>query len=308
MGSHHDSSDGFFKIRPRLADVTNCPGKRPFSLVSGDGGESQFTKQMRVGVEGLAKNKIQMQLGAQTHLNNEVLLQPKENQPILLPFCDDTSSSFQRPGLPSEGLKEESPLGLEDFEFGEKGEGIAPTDRAVESGDKDICVVENSGSPRCGTLQMPSVSASDDSNFPWLKPCSGHKGDGASNSVTDDVDLKSCSCSLCSKAAYIWSDLHYQDAKGRLSAIKKSQKEAKMIIQKFSGLEDTVAHGQHQSEESLELELSLVHQWKSLFLQMQDMYAQESSQLESSFESLKDLREHCKTDLQSNDNSHRENQ
>jgi len=54
-----------------------------------------------------------------------------------------------------------------------------------------------------------------------------------------------------------------------------------MIIQKFSGLEDTVAHGQHQSEESLELELSLVHQWKSLFLQMQDMYAQESSQLVS---------------------------
>ncbi|KAK7373238.1 hypothetical protein VNO80_06637 [Phaseolus coccineus] len=104
---------------------------------------------MRLGVEGLAKNKIQMKLEAQTHLNNE------------------------RPGLPSEGLKEENPLGLENFEFGEKGEGIAPTDRAVESGNKDICVVENSGSPRCGTLQMPSVFASDDSNFPWLKPCSG---------------------------------------------------------------------------------------------------------------------------------------
>jgi len=40
-------------------------------------------------------------------------------------------------------------------------------------------------------------------------------------------------------------------------------------------------HGQHQSEESLNLELSLVHQWKSLFVQMQNMYAQESSHLVS---------------------------
>ncbi|XP_014507359.1 uncharacterized protein LOC106767054 isoform X1 [Vigna radiata var. radiata] len=308
MASNRDSSDGLFKIRPRLADVTNCPSKRPFSLVSSSGGDSQFTKQMRLGVESLAKTKIQMQLGAHSsHLNNEVLLQPKENQPILFPSCDDTSSSYQKPGSPSEGSEEKNPLGVK-YEFGEKVEGIAPTDCAVESGDKDICVAENSGSPRCRAVQMPSISASNDSNFRGLKPCSGHKDDGASNPVTDAADIKSCTCSLCSKAAYIWSDLHYQDAKGRLSAIKKSQKEAKLIIQKFSGLEDTVMHGQHQSEESLNLELSLVHQWKSLFVQMQNMYAQESSQLESSFESLKDLRERCKTDLDSNDNSHREKQ
>ncbi|XP_047182217.1 uncharacterized protein LOC124848557 isoform X1 [Vigna umbellata] len=308
MGSNHDSSDGLFKIRPRLADVTNCPSKRPFSLVSSGGGDSQFTKQMRLGVESLAKSKIQMQLGAHSQLNKEVLLQPKENQPILFPSCDDTSSSCQKPGSPSEGSEEKNPLGMKKCEFGGKVEGIAPTDCAVESGDKDICVAENSGSPRCRAVQMPSISASNDSNFRGLKPCSGHKGDGASNPVTDAADIKSCTCSLCSKAAYIWSDLHYQDAKGRLSAIKKSQKEAKLIIQKFSGLEDTVMHGQHQSEESLNLELSLVHQWKSLFVQMQNMYAQESSQLESSFESLKNLRERCKTDLDSNDNSHREKQ
>ncbi|CAJ1938067.1 unnamed protein product [Sphenostylis stenocarpa] len=305
MGSDHDSTNGLFKIRPRLADVTNRLAKRPFSLVPGDGDDSRFTKKMCLEVENLAKNKIQMQFGALDHPNNEVLVRPKENQPILLPLCDDTSSSFPKPDSSSEGLKERDPLCLENFEFGEKGEEIVPTDRAVESGDKDIC--ENLGSPRCGIEQMPSISVSDDSNFLRLKPCSGHNGDGASNSVTDAADIKSCTCSFCSKAAYIWSDLHYQDAKGRLSAMKKSQKEAKMIIQKFSGLEDTVTHGQYRSEEALKLELSLVHQWKSLFVQMQNMYAQESSQLESSFGSLKDLREHCKTDLESNDNSHREN-
>ncbi|KFK38535.1 hypothetical protein AALP_AA3G126600 [Arabis alpina] len=31
--------------------------------------------------------------------------------------------------------------------------------------------------------------------------------------------LRSCSSSFCLKAAYIWSDLHYQSIKGHLSAI-----------------------------------------------------------------------------------------
>ncbi|RZB96808.1 hypothetical protein D0Y65_020495 [Glycine soja] len=300
MGSNDNFGDGIFKTRPHLADVTNLPAKRSFSLVSGDGGDLQFTKKIRLGVENLAKGKSQMQFGAHAYLNNEVLLQPKEKHTILLPFSDDTLHSFQNPSLTVEGMEEQNPLDLENFKFGKEGDGIVATDRAVESGGKDICDVENLGSPKCGAEQMPTISVSNDSNFLGLKPCS--------SSVTEAADLKSCTCSFCSKAGYIWSDLHYQDAKGRLSAIKKSQKEAKMIIQKFSGLENTVMHDQHRSEESLKLELSLVHQWKSLFLQMQNMYTQESSQLETSFETLKNLRENCKTDLELNDNSHHQNQ
>ncbi|KAG5155323.1 hypothetical protein JHK82_013292 [Glycine max] len=281
MGSNDSFGDRIFKTRSHLADVTNRPAKRPFSLVSGDGGDLQFTKLIRLGVENLAKEKNQMQFGAQAHLNNVVLLQPKEKHPILLPFSD--SHSFQDPIFLKEGMEEHNTLDLENFKFGEKGEGIVATDSAVESGGKVICDVENLGSPKRGTEQMPTISASNDSNFLGLKPCS--------SSVTEAADVKSCTCSFCSKAAYIWSDLHYQDAKGRLSAIKKSQKEAKMIIQKFSGLEDTIMHDQHRSEESLKLEFSLVHQWKSLFLEIQNMYTQESSQLESSFETLKILRE-----------------
>lgn len=299
------SKDGMFKPRPHLADVTNRPAKRPFSLVSGDvGGASLFAKQTCFGVESLAKNKSQLQFGAPAHLNNEdtVSLQAKEKRPILLPFCDDASQK------PNEGREEQNPLELENFKFGENGEEIVPTDRAVESGDKNVCAVDNLGSPKCGTVQMATISASHDSQFLGLKPCSVHKGDGGANSATDAVDIKSCTCNFCSKAAYIWSDLHYQDAKGRLSAIKKSQKEVKTIIQKISGLEDTVVRGQHQSEESSKLELSLVNQWKSLFVQMQNIYAEESSQLESSFGTLKDLRENCKNDLELNDDSHRENQ
>ncbi|KAK7399523.1 hypothetical protein VNO78_10708 [Psophocarpus tetragonolobus] len=306
MGSKDSFGDGLFKIRPHLADVTNRPAKRSFSLISGDGGDSQLAKQMCLGAGTLTKSKSQIQFGAQPHLNKEetVLLQPNEKHPVLLPLCDDTLRSFQQPPL----AEEQSPLDLKSFEVLEKGKGIVVTERAVESGDKDIRDVENLQSPNCGAAQMPTSSASNDSNFMGLKPCTGHKDDGGADSVTEVADLKSCTCSFCSKAAYIWSDLHYQDAKGRLSAIKKSQKEAKAIIQKFSGLESTVMHDQHQNEDSLKLELSLVQQWKSLFVQMQNMYAQESNQLESSFEALKDLRENCKNDLELNDNNHRENQ
>lgn len=312
MGSKDNSGDGFFKTRPHLADITNRPAKRSFSLVSGDGEDSQLAKQMRLGVESLAKNKSkQLQFGAQTHLNNDdrVMSQPKDKRPILLPFCDDASRLFEKPGLlHNDGREEQNVVDLEGVEFRERGEGIVPTDRAVESCDKDVCGVDNLGSPKGGAVQMPTISASHDSNFMGLKPCSRHTGDGGASSVIDEVDIKSCTCSFCCKAAYIWSDLHYQDAKGRLSSIKKSQKEAKTIIQKISGLENTVMHGQHQSQESLELELSLVHQWKALFVQMQNIYTQESIQLEPGFEALKDLREKCKNDLELNDNSHRENQ
>ncbi|KAL3003975.1 hypothetical protein AAZX31_08G136100 [Glycine max] len=193
MGSNDNFGDGIFKTRPHLADVTNLPAKRSFSLVSGDGGDLQFTKKIRLGVENLAKGKSQMQFGAHAYLNNEVLLQPKEKHTILLPFSDDTLHSFQNPSLTVEGMEEQNPLDLENFKFGKEGDGIVATDRAVESGGKDICDVENLGSPKCGAEQMPTISVSNDSNFLGLKPCS--------SSVTEAADLKSCTCSFCSKGS-----------------------------------------------------------------------------------------------------------
>ena len=80
------------------------------------------------------------------------------------------------------------------FKFGKEGDGIVATDRAVESGGKDICDVENLGSPKCGAEQMPTISVSNDSNFLGLKPCS--------SSVTEAADVKSCTCSFCSKGDY----------------------------------------------------------------------------------------------------------
>ncbi|KAJ8421371.1 hypothetical protein Cgig2_025254 [Carnegiea gigantea] len=64
------------------------------------------------------------------------------------------------------------------------------------------------------------------------------------NSVVGLDLLKSCSCSFCTKATYIWSDLHYQDVKGRISVLGKSQKEANNLAQRYSGENEKLRHGQ----------------------------------------------------------------
>nr|ACQ44231.1 hypothetical protein [Arabis alpina] len=110
--------------------------------------------------------------------------------------------------------------------------------------------------------------------------------------------LKSCSCSFCLKAAYIWSDLQYQDIKGRLSALKKSQKEASNLIRRNDKERPTDLHASINSATSAKLESDLMGQWRSLFLSMGDILAQESNQLQNSFLKMRELREDCKIDLE----------
>ncbi|CAN1224755.1 hypothetical protein LINGRAPRIM_LOCUS913 [Linum grandiflorum] len=124
-------------------------------------------------------------------------------------------------------------------------------------------------------------------------------GDGCANRNLSADFLKTCSCSLCLTAAFMWSDLHYQDVKGRLSALKKSQKEASILVNKFSrGRQAEIHHDQGTSSKPLQLETDLTCQWRSLFQHMENIFAQESTQIEKNLFALKDLRESCKTDLE----------
>ncbi|KAH0856636.1 hypothetical protein HID58_084897 [Brassica napus] len=109
--------------------------------------------------------------------------------------------------------------------------------------------------------------------------------------------------------AYIWSDLNYQDIKGRLSGksshytakllidngymnlclttvLKKSQKETSSLIQRNS------------KEEPTGVEFDVMGQWTSLFLNMNDILAREGSRLQDDFVAMKELRENCKIDLE----------
>ncbi|KAJ1412844.1 hypothetical protein SESBI_19990 [Sesbania bispinosa] len=210
MESEDNFSDRVLKTRPVLTDVTNRPAKRPFSLISGDDGGSQFVKQVCSGVENLVKKKCLLQFGAHSHQNNNenVLSQSKGKQPCFkLPSDGREEQNLLGIGVVSASNEEGSVLG-----FGEKdrGQERPPNEgfikRDIESGDeREHCVAENLGSPKCGAraVELPSISASRDSKFPGLERCSGFKGDGgAANSdvAGGDLDLlKNCTCSFCSK-------------------------------------------------------------------------------------------------------------
>ncbi|KAL0007156.1 hypothetical protein SO802_008658 [Lithocarpus litseifolius] len=160
--------------------------------------------------------------------------------------------------------------------------------------DNEDLGLGNLTSSNYGSIESSRFPKSQGSKFHQSERCTGLKGDGCANLNADDNILKGCSCSFCLTAGYIWSDLHYQDIKGRISVLKKSQKEASILVQR---LKETDNHSQGNSK-SLNLESDLTSQWKSLFIRMEDIFVHESNQLQASFNTLKDLRENCKMDLE----------
>ncbi|XP_073044619.1 uncharacterized protein [Primulina eburnea] len=109
--------------------------------------------------------------------------------------------------------------------------------------------------------------------------------------------IKTCSCSFCTKAAYIWLDLNYQDIKGRVSATRKSQKEASILAEKSCMTKGTEKHDSERSTRISKLEIDLMHLWKFLFQHMAGIWGQEGDHLETTLSPLTDLREKCKRDL-----------
>ncbi|XP_011090519.1 uncharacterized protein LOC105171186 [Sesamum indicum] len=110
--------------------------------------------------------------------------------------------------------------------------------------------------------------------------------------------IRACPCSFCTKAAYIWLDLHQQDIKARMSAIKKSQKEAIILAERSCRNMVTDKHGTESSSRVSKLESHLTYQWRSLFQHMADIWEEEGNKLEASLLPLAELREKCKTDLE----------
>ncbi|KAI3978510.1 hypothetical protein MKX01_015685 [Papaver californicum] len=150
------------------------------------------------------------------------------------------------------------------------------------------------------TSSTVGLEPSQSSNSKFYQPerCTGFNGSGSSNCATGLEMLKSCSCSFCLKAAHIWSDLHYQDTKGRISALKKSRKEVRILVEKSSIPADFAKYCQGNSNKSMKLEFELMDRWRSLFLHTEDILVRESTHLQSSLLTLKDLRDSCKADLE----------
>ncbi|GAB2213974.1 hypothetical protein Droror1_Dr00018303 [Drosera rotundifolia] len=131
-----------------------------------------------------------------------------------------------------------------------------------------------------------------------LTRCSLLKDDGCFSSGAGCDSIKGCSCSFCAKAAYIWSDLYYQDVKGRITASMKSRQEASDLVKKIEQNEILqLGLGSSSKSSSSDAE-KIMNQWKSLFRSMENTFAKEANQLEPKFLALKELRENCKMNLE----------
>ncbi|CAL5019616.1 unnamed protein product [Urochloa decumbens] len=122
--------------------------------------------------------------------------------------------------------------------------------------------------------------------------------------LEEAVATKSCACSFCLKAAFMFADLLYQDTRSLLSASRKSIKFARSLeAKKSKGNEYAANVAGFDSERAVRMEFELSQQQRSLFLYTENALVRESTQLNSSFVKLKELRENCKTDLEMISNS-----
>ncbi|OIW17876.1 hypothetical protein TanjilG_14122 [Lupinus angustifolius] len=265
MESEDNLSATVFKTRPALSDVTNHPPKRSFSSISGAGDDSEFQLQKKIclGEENFVAKKIQLKFGEADTCHKD-----KGKGPCVSNVWDESN------------LLTENPSG-----FGEKTQdrldcGVPMGSHGVENNGREFRVADDL--PIAVESSMATISASHDSKFVGLERCAVLKGIANANSALGSEDLiKNCTCSFCSKAAYIWSDLYYQDVKGRITALRKSQKEANMLVHKFSGGKEPIMSDQQNTSESSKLESTLMDQWKSLFVHMENTFSQEISQLVS---------------------------
>ncbi|KAL5211925.1 hypothetical protein ABZP36_022772 [Zizania latifolia] len=130
-------------------------------------------------------------------------------------------------------------------------------------------------------------------------PCSNVHHPSLGIGGLEEADTtKACPCSFCLKAAFMWTDLHYQDARGRLAALRKSIKFARSLGTRSQGNEYAVNPDRYNLKRTTEMEFELSQQQRSLFLHTENVLIRETAQLHSALVKLKDFRENCKTDLE----------
>ncbi|CAH2043397.1 unnamed protein product [Thlaspi arvense] len=320
------------ETRLPLCDMTNVPSKRGISSILGDfllksgddsgkavareGSGVKFSKRLCLVVDDLVKESTR------TSDTNDGSCSDDKNSFGDSPVVDGDSENFDLVDVKeSQGETNALDIGgvqhskgeddgvLSQRECDDKDSNMtvfgSQTD-AVTGEDVAMAVFSSSNSESDERLAMVATEDtglllpdSQDIKSFNMNRCSNFDSIGIVNHAMEaDDELKSCSCSFCLKAAYIWSDLHYQDIKGRLSVLKKSQKEASSLIKRNGKEKPVDIHGSENSNSSTNAEFDAMGQWTSLFLNMEGILARESSHLDNSFIAMKELRENCKIDLE----------
>ncbi|PHT32016.1 hypothetical protein CQW23_28353 [Capsicum baccatum] len=166
------------------------------------------------------------------------------------------------------------------------------------NGPDEQCL-DNLVMSQSGSVDFARLPDSQESRVK-LETCAGTQTCEDNSGLSASIEsIKACSCTFCTKAAYMWLDLHYQDTKGRISAIKKSQREASLLVERSGKGKELQKEGPEKNIEAANLETSLISHWKSLFQHMEQIFQHEADQLEGSLGTLTDLKERCKTELDS---------
>ncbi|KAK4785097.1 hypothetical protein SAY86_001786 [Trapa natans] len=289
-----------------LGDLTNRPLKRGLSFVLDDAlsnsrdpkgkskvlrtGDSMECEKLISEDKVVGVGKLSSFLKERGDLNDQI---SSSSVPPSL-SGDIYSVGGLGTGFPDEGRqssdKDESatPMVIEDLVLG--GD--------ISHADKNFGVGKLA-SNKSGSIEWSRLPLNSQVGTFELEKCKFLKGSEARTCQGKDL-IGDCSCSFCLKAAYIWSDLHYQDIKGRVNALRKSQKEASILLHEISKGKDIGANifSNTSKPSELDLESSLVNQWRSLFLHMENVLAQENNQLQANYTALSDLRENCKMDLE----------
>ncbi|KAL6502599.1 hypothetical protein OROHE_024252 [Orobanche hederae] len=167
---------------------------------------------------------------------------------------------------------------------------------------KDLDCDESRVIPECSNLISSQCGSIDGTFMPESqesKVFAADKGNECGYIGEGTDSIKCCSCTFCTKAGYIWLDLNYQDIKARVSALKKSQKEANIQAESIIRRKGIEKHGAESFSDVSKLESDLMYQWRFLFQHMADVVGDESNQLEARLLPLNDLRDKCRMDLES---------
>ncbi|XP_051141332.1 uncharacterized protein LOC127258513 [Andrographis paniculata] len=117
--------------------------------------------------------------------------------------------------------------------------------------------------------------------------------------------IRGCSCSFCAKAAHIWLDLHQEDIEGRVSVVRKSQRDAALLAEKSCGSSSN-ASDERMTGGIEKMQSHLMNQWRCLFQGMAGIWKEEGNHLEASLQPLVELREKCRTNMKSSKLSSKE--
>lgn len=306
-------SDGGYKPRSALSDVTNQVGKTGLSFISTSNQVLPPAKKQCVTVADTFKKQNRCKEIAECvlrpHSSNEISLLKEPCLPGVRKNADDSTIVVKAgDGVVRDGcltmvpVDVNGPFEIVEVEDDETTNSVIVAENVSKgkaesnlgmNDDNDVVSVDNLDSGKDDCIDCLRFPESQESRC-GIEKCTGQKGDGFSSMCVDMI--KACSCSLCIKAAYIWSDLHYQDMKGRIAAIKKSQKEASILVHQNSRAGSSDKYGQGNFEKYSNLESDLTGRWKSLFLHMEDIFVREGIQLETSLSTLKELRDNYKTD------------